>query len=75
MSNNKGNLVDLRIILRNREIVVLRGVKITVFDALRKMPQGQFDKNFIWGDDPDRWPVGCAVSEIAAWEVLDQYDS
>lgn len=70
MSSRNGDLLDIEFTLKTSgEKVVLVGVGIKVFDALRTSKPNQFTKHFIWGDE-----TGIAVSEIACWKVLQQYD-
>lgn len=65
----RGSLVDLEIILKNKEKVTLTGVGIKIFDAIRQMPPGSFDKRFMWGHD-----AGVDVGDISGYRVISQYD-
>lgn len=70
MSDRNGDLLDIEFILKTSGAkVILTGVGIKVFDALRTSKPNQFTKHFIWGDE-----TGIAVSEIASWKVVQQYD-
>lgn len=84
MADRNGSLLDIEFVLKNGKKQLLCGVGIKVFDALRQScrdvfddyddddspKHNHFDKRFIWGNK-----TGVAVEEIAAWEILKQYDS
>ena len=65
-----GDLLDIEFILKSGRSIVLRELSIKVFDAVRKMKSGSFDKHFIWGDES-----GITIDEIAGWNVISQYES
>jgi hypothetical protein len=81
MADRNGSMLDIDFLLKNGQNLLLEGVGIKVFDALRQScrdvfdeyegePQhNHFDKRFIWGSE-----TGVAVEEIAGWRVLRQYN-
>ena len=78
MSDNRrsGSLLDIDFLLKNGYWVLLEGVGIKVFDALRQSSRTEFedeencfDKRFVWGAK-----AGISVDEIAGWRVQKQYD-
>ena len=69
----KGDLLDIKFVMKNGIEVVLNEVKITVFDAFHKMEGKHFEKRFIWGFGEKDHLRGVSVEEISHWEVLDQY--
>jgi hypothetical protein len=64
-----GCLLDIQFILNMGQKIILKGVGIKVFDALRQMKEGSFDKKFIWGHE-----AGVAVADISGWIIISQYD-
>ena len=69
MSERKdGNLLDIEFILKNGGTIVVREVRIKVFDAIRLMKNDEYDKAFVWGSES-----GICVSAIAGWRVISQY--
>lgn len=72
-----GSLLDINFVLKNGHSILLEGVGIKVFDALRQscrdnfedFNDNHFDKRFVWGSK-----TGVAVDEIAGWRVLKQYN-
>lgn len=61
-----GEYMDIEFVLKTGHSIVLQGVGIKVFDALRK--KDEFDKHFIWGENS-----GVAVEDISAWRIITQY--
>jgi len=76
-----GSLLNIDFVLKNGQTMLLEGVGIKVFDALRQScrdifedydgeaQHNHFDKRFIWGSK-----TGVSVDEIAGWRVLKQYN-
>lgn len=68
-NDREGSMLNIEFTMKNGRQVTLTGIGIRVFDALRQMKPGAFDKRFIWGDN-----TGVAVEEISSWIILQQYD-
>jgi hypothetical protein len=68
-ARRSGELLDIEFITKSGQTLVIREIGIKVFDALRKMKSGEFDKHFVWGTES-----GIAIDSIAGWKVISQYE-
>lgn len=64
-----GEFLDIEFILKSGHTIVVPQVRIKVFDAVRMMKAGDYDKCFVWGSG-----AGVSVEDIAGWRVISQYE-
>lgn len=70
MERKDGEFLDIEFILKNGRTLVVRSIRIKVFDAVRQMKRrDNYDKIFLWGEE-----CGVTVDEIAGWRIISQYE-